>query len=49
MMVKYSKPMVIVDQDLQRVCTRQVEQDAILLPLKFIRHHRQAEVIIEFS
>ena len=22
------------------MCTRQVEQDAILLPLKFIRHHR---------
>lgn len=49
MMVKYSKPMVIVDQGLAEGGTRQVEQDAILLPLKFIRHHRQAEVIIEFS
>ena len=43
MMVKYSKPMVNVDQGLAEGVY------AILLPLKFIRHHRQAEVIIEFS
>lgn len=45
-MANYSKPMVTVDQVLQRVYMQQV--DVILHLLIFIRLHRLEEVIIEF-
>lgn len=48
MMVKYSKPMVIVDQGLAEGVYA-ASGTGCYTVLKFIRHHRQAEVIIEFS